>query len=322
MAFVAGFVIDCMIGDPQGWPHPIRLIGFLINKLTDYYLRRADLISGNCDITDTKRKFGVRLVVIVVSLSVVITGIILIFSYTVNSFFGFIIETVMTYQLLAAKSLYTESMKVYEALENSNLQNARKAVSMIVGRDTANLDKSAIARAAVETVAENTSDGVIAPMIYLAIGGPMLGIAYKAINTMDSMVGYKNDRFIDFGRAAARLDDIVNYIPARVSAFFAIVSSFILGREYDGAEALRIFNRDRHNHSSPNSAQTESVFAGALRLRLAGPSSYFGKTVPKPYIGDDIRPIRNRDIILANRLMYCTSVICELMCVIIMILLM
>ena len=164
---------------------------------------------------------------------------------------------------------------------------------------------------AVETIAENTSDGIIAPMFYLAIGGPILGICYKAINTMDSMIGYKNDKYLDFGRYAAKLDDVVNFLPARISAWAMIFSCYILGKEYDGKNAKRIFIRDRFNHASPNSAQTESVCAGALGLQLAGPTSYFGKMVQKEYIGDRNRAVEREDIRRANKLMITTAVICE-----------
>lgn len=192
---------------------------------------------------------------------------------------------------------------------------------MIVGRDTMELTQEGVAKAAVETVAENTSDGIIAPMIYTAIGGPVLGYVYKSINTMDSMVGYKNDRYMNFGRAAAKLDDIVNYIPARVSAVIMIEAAGILSvfsKKYDAKRAARIFKRDRYNHASPNSAQTEAVCAGALGLRLAGDASYFGKVVKKPYIGDEIRKIEKEDIVRANKLLYVSAFICELLCVIIL----
>ena len=193
-------------------------------------------------------------------------------------------------------------MKVWTALRSQDVEGARYAVSMIVGRDTSVLDEKGILKAAVETVAENASDGVIAPLFYLAIGGPLLGWLYKAVNTMDSMVGYKNDRYLHFGRAAAKLDDLVNLIPSRLAALLLIVSAYLL--RYDGKNAYRIWRRDRRNHKSPNSAQTESACAGALGLRLAGDAWYFGKLVPKPYIGDEIHPIEPQDIRRVNRLMY------------------
>ena len=220
----------------------------------------------------------------------------------------------MTYQILAAKCLKTESMKVYTCLKENDLVKARRAVSMIVGRDTAVLDAEGVAKAAIETVAENTSDGVIAPMLYTALGGPVLGFAYKAVNTMDSMVGYKNDKYMYFGRAAAKLDDVVNYIPSRISAGLMILSAFAGGGAYSGKRAWMIYRRDRRKHASPNSAQTESVCAGALGIRLAGNASYFGKIVEKPYIGDPVRKVSFEDIRRANDLMYRTAILCELLC--------
>ena len=209
-------------------------------------------------------------------------------------------ESLLSYQLLATKSLAAESRKVYDALKTGDLDKARYAVSMIVGRDTASLDEAGVARAAVETVAENASDGVIAPLIFLAIGG-----FYKAANTMDSMVGYKNDQYLYFGRAAAKFDDILNLIPARVAGVLMCLGGAAAG--YDGKNAWRIFIRDRKNHKSPNSAHTEAACAGALQLRLAGPNYYFGKLVDKPYIGDDQRPIEPLDILRSGRILYATA---------------
>ena len=202
-----------------------------------------------------------------------------------------------------------ESTKVYTALKKNDLLGARYAVSMIVGRDTNVLDEAGVARAAVETVAESTSDGVIAPMLYTALGGPVLGMIYKAVNTMDSMVGYKNDKYLYLGRAAAKLDDVLNFIPSRLCAWIMIFAAYLpsKGHEFDGKNAKKIFLRDRFNHASPNSAQTESVCAGALRVRLAGDAWYFGKLVKKKYIGDDLRPVEPEDIRRANRLLYRTS---------------
>ena len=215
MAFIMGFVLDLFLGDPAGFWHPVRFIGALISKLTDILLKEQDS-------PREKRKNGLKMVVIVIAIPVAITALIMLCAYTINTYLGIIIEAVITYQCLAAKSLYFESMKVYYAMRDEGLVYGRDAVAMIVGRDTNSLDEIGVTKAAVETVAENTSDGVIAPMIYLAIGGPVLGIAYKAINTMDSMVGYKNDKYLDFGRTAAKLDDVVNFIPSRISAIFMI----------------------------------------------------------------------------------------------------
>ena len=232
---------------------------------------------------------------------------ILFFAYRLNYFFGIAIESVICYFMLAAKSLKQAGMSVYKPLKNGDVDGARKSVSMIVGRDTESLDDIGITKAAVETVAENTSDGVIAPLIYMAIGGGVLGCVYKAINTMDSMVGYKNDRYINFGRFAAKLDDIANYIPSRISAYLMIFASKIMG--YNSRNAYRIFKRDSRNHASPNSAQTESVVAGALEIQLAGDAYYFGKLYKKPFIGDSIKPIKYDNIADSIKLMYMTSVI-------------
>ena len=308
-AFLAGFILDLLLGDPQGWPHPIRWIGTLIGFLSKQFLNISEAGTDSESLSKRKRRLGLLMVIIVITISAFICFSILYLAYTYNSFFGVIIETVITYQCIAAKSLYVESMKVYTTLSKEGLQAGRKAVSMIVGRDTKCLDEKGVIKAAVETVAENTSDGVIAPLIYLAIGGPVLGIAYKAINTMDSMVGYKNDKYMDFGRAAAKLDDIVNFIPARISAWLMIISCLFLGKEYSLQGAYKIFKRDRYNHASPNSAQTESVCAGALGLKLAGPASYFGKTVEKKYIGDSIREISLEDIKRANKLMFAAEIL-------------
>ncbi|MBE5911304.1 adenosylcobinamide-phosphate synthase CbiB [Pseudobutyrivibrio sp.] len=320
MAFVAGFVLDLFLGDPINWPHPIRWIGSLIGFTTRELLDRADRSLDTDSIHKRKRLYGLFLVIIVITISGGISFLLLFSAYTINTLLGVIIEAIMTYYCLASKSLYSESMKVFHALKNEGLDSGRRAVSMIVGRDTVNLDQNGVIKAAVETVAENTSDGVIAPMIYLAIGGPVLGFIYKAINTMDSMVGYKNDKYMDFGRIAAKLDDIANFIPARISALLMIISCLFLGSHYSFFSAIRIYARDRYNHSSPNSAHTESVCAGALGLRLAGPASYFGKTINKPFIGDNIRTIQLDDIKRANVLMFATAFLCQIICILILLL--
>ena len=218
-----------------------------------------------------------------------VPSVILYVSYGYAFWLGVLVESFMCYQILATKSLSTESDKVRRALEEEGLPSARKAVSMIVGRDTENLTEEGVIKAAVETVAENTSDGVIAPLFYLMIGGAVLGFGYKAVNTMDSMIGYKNDTYMYFGTAAARLDDVVNFIPARLSAWLMLLASMFTGMDWKNA--WRIYCRDRSNHKSPNAAQTESVMAGALRVCLAGDAWYFGKLHRKPTIGDPLREI-------------------------------
>ena len=317
-AFIAGFVLDLLIGDPHFIPHPVRLIGSLIS----FCDKRLNCDAGY-NISEKKLnlinyKRGMLLAFTVIFATFAISVIIIVAAYSINLYAGVIAEAVMTWQILATKCLRVESMRVYDALRTDGVDAGRRAVSMIVGRDTSVLDVAGVTRAAVETIAENTSDGVIAPMLYTAIGGPVLGFVYKAVNTMDSMLGYKNDKYMYFGRFAARLDDVVNFIPARISAYLMIAAAFIGGRQFDGKNAYRIFKRDRFNHASPNSAQTESVCAGALRVQLAGDAVYFGKLVKKKYIGDGLREIEYEDIKRANRLMYITAFLCELISVAVM----
>lgn len=312
IAFVCGFVLDLVFGDPHALPHPIRLIGTLIAGLEKKLLK--------LQMRDEKKEFykGILLVVLVLLSTGAVAALVLVGAYWLHPVAGIVIESVMTYQILATKCLKDESMKVYQSLNEQGLEDGRAAVSMIVGRDTNVLDETGVVKAAVETVAENTSDGVIAPMLYTALGGPVLGFVYKAVNTMDSMVGYKNDKYLYFGRAAAKLDDVVNFIPARISAYLMIAAAYIGGKAFDGKQAYRIYKRDRRNHASPNSAQTESVCAGALGIQLAGDASYFGKVVKKPYIGDAHRAVESEDIVRVNRLMYVTAVISEVLCLVIM----
>lgn len=317
-AFIAGFVLDLLIGDPHFIPHPVRLIGSLISFCDKRLNCDARYNSSEKKLNLIKYKRGMLLAFTVIFATFAISVIIIVAAYSINLYAGVIAEAVMTWQILATKCLRVESMRVYDALRTDGVDAGRRAVSMIVGRDTSVLDAAGVTRAAVETIAENTSDGVIAPMLYTAIGGPVLGFVYKAVNTMDSMLGYKNDKYMYFGRFAARLDDVVNFIPARISAYLMIAAAFIGGRQFDGKNAYRIFKRDRFNHASPNSAQTESVCAGALRVQLAGDAVYFGMLVKKKYIGDGLREIEYEDIKRANRLMYITAFLCELLSVAVM----
>lgn len=318
IAFIAGFVLDLLIGDPHFIPHPVRLIGSLISFLDKRLNSDVKYNSSEKKLNLIKYKRGMLLAFTVIFATFAMSVIIIVAVYSINLYAGVIAEAVMTWQILATKCLRVESMRVYDALRTDGVDAGRRAVSMIVGRDTSVLDAAGVTRAAVETIAENTSDGVIAPMLYTAIGGPVLGFVYKAVNTMDSMLGYKNDKYMYFGRFAARLDDVVNFIPARISAYLMIAAAFIGGRQFDGKNACRIFKRDRFNHASPNSAQTESVCAGALRVQLAGDAVYFGKLVKKKYIGDGLREIEYEDIKRANRLMYITAFLCELLSVAVM----
>ena len=317
-AFIAGFVLDLLIGDPHFIPHPVRLIGSLISFCDKRLNCDAGYNISEKKLNLIKYKRGMLLAFTVIFATFAMSVIIIVAAYSINLYAGVIVEAVMTWQILATKCLRVESMRVYDALRTDGVDAGRRAVSMIVGRDTSVLDAAGVTRAAVETIAENTSDGVIAPMLYTAIGGPVLGFVYKAVNTMDSMLGYKNDKYMYFGRFAARLDDVVNFIPARISAYLMIAAAFIGGRHFDGKNAYRIFKRDRFNHASPNSAQTESVCAGALRVQLAGDAVYFGKLVKKKYIGDGLREIEYEDIKRANRLMYITAFLCELLSVAVM----
>ncbi len=314
IAFALGFFLDQLIGDPMNFPHPIRLIGNLIGALDRRLLGNTDRKDRN---PGSEKRKGVLLCFLVVLTTGIVTAAVTAAAYSFNRYAGIAAEAVLTCFILAAKSLKDESMKVFFALESGSVEDARKAVSMIVGRDTDRLDEKGIVRAAVETVAENTSDGVIAPMIYTFIGGPVLGFIYKAINTMDSMVGYRNERYEYFGWAAAKLDDAANFLPARISALFMILAAYTGGSRFSGRGALRIFIRDRYNHKSPNSAQTESACAGALGLRLGGDSYYFGKLVSKPCIGDALRTEERSDIPCSCRLMYITAyLVFALLCLI------
>ena len=320
IAFAAGFVLDIIIGDPHRMPHPIRWIGNLIAVLDKRLLGELADNDPESELRDrvAERQVGVRLVIYVVLATAVTTFVVMTAAYKIGIVPGMIAEAVLTCYLLAMTSLRRESMKVYYELKKGSLAGARRAVSMIVGRDTEVLDEEGVTKAAVETVAENLSDGVIAPMLYAALGGPVLGLTYKAINTMDSMVGYRNDRYMWFGAPAAHLDDVVNFIPARISAFLLIAASAVSGREFSAARAYRIWKRDRFNHKSPNSAQTESAAAGALGLQLAGDAQYFGRIVHKPSMGDPIRPIEYEDIRRVNLLMVVSAVIGEAICLAIM----
>ena len=298
-ALVAGYVLDLCIGDPHGMWHPICFVGNLISffekRLRRGRSERADLAGG------------VLLVILVTGISTAIPFGILFLCYRLWFWLGFAVEVYMCYTVLATKSLKTESMKVAEALEQEGLEAGRYAVSMIVGRDTKELTETGVVKAAVETVAENTSDGILAPMFYMVIGGPVLGYFYKAVNTMDSMVGYKNEKYLHFGRFAAKMDDVWNYIPSRISALLMIASAWIFRMDYKRAWA--VWKRDRRKHASPNSAQTEAVCAGALQVQLAGDAYYFGKLYPKETIGDDVRPIEPEDILRAGNLMDGTALL-------------
>ena len=301
IALAAGFILDLIFGDPRWLYHPVCLIGKLISSF-EKGIRKVFPKTEKGELAG-----GLVEVILICVITLLVPAFVLYFLYIHLPALGVLLETFWCYQLLATRSLRDESMKVYDALKKGTIEDARHAVSMIVGRDTAELTEEGVTKAAVETVAENTSDGVIAPMIYMAIGGVPLMFLYKGINTMDSMLGYKNEKYLYFGRVAAKMDDVAGFIPARISALLMILASCLLGM--DGKNALWIWKRDRRKHASPNAAQTEAVCAGALQVQLAGDAWYFGKKHEKDTIGDPIRDIEPRDILRSEKLMIGTEVL-------------
>lgn len=298
-ALVTGFVLDQLFGDPRSIPHLVRWMGGLISVL-ERALRSLLPRNARGEVAG-----GVVLVLLTVLVCTGIPLAALAVCYALAPAAGFVLESLLCWQLLAATSLKRESATVQASLEEGNIAVARQQVSQIVGRDTAELDGEGITRATVETVAENTADGVVAPLFFIMLGGAPAGCLYKAVNTMDSMVGYKNERYLFFGRAAAKTDDVLNYLPARLSALLMVAAALLLKR--NAREALRIWRRDRRKHASPNSAQTEAACAGALGIQLAGPAVYGGKELQKPFIGDAVRPIVPTDIKAAGALMMVTA---------------
>lgn len=302
LAAVLSFLLDILLGDPAWMPHPVVLMGRCITRL-EAGLRRAFPASPRGELAA-----GAVLAAALPAGTLLVTGGVLYGLGLAHPVLRFGMEILWGWQALAMRGLRDESRSVYRALTEGTLEQARKAVSRIVGRDTQALTEEGVIKAAVETVAENFSDGVAAPMFYLLLGGAPLALCYKAVNTLDSMVGYKNDRYLYFGRASARLDDLANWIPARLAALL-LAAAAALGGE-DGRAALRVWRRDRRKHASPNSAQTEAAMAGALGVELAGPAFYFGRRCDKPAIGDPLRPIEPRDILRANRLLYRGGCLC------------
>ena len=300
-ALFIGFIIDLIVGDPHSIPHPVIFIGKLISAIEKAVRKifpktvRGENVAG-----------GVLWLLVVV-ISTAVPALLLWLCYGLNTWLGLALESIMCWQILATKSLKDESMKVYTALKTGNIEKSRYAVSMIVGRDTENLDDKAVARAAVETVAENTSDGIVALLIFLAIGGAPLGFFYKAVNTMDSMLGYVEMPYKNIGLVPAKMDDVMNFIPSRLSALIMLFAGWLL--KLNVKNGWKVFRRDRFNHASPNSAQTESVCAGLLGLRLAGDAWYHGELHKKKFIGDALREIEYEDIQRACRLLYVTAVL-------------
>ena len=300
LAVLTGFLLDSLLGDPAGWWHPVCLIGKLISACEKFL---------HCIFPESKAALtsaGVILWFLVCGISFIIPLWLLWMLAHIHPVLAWIANTIFCYQIFARKCLADAGEEVYIALGRS-LEDGRKAVSMYVGRDTQALDETGVIKATVETIAENTTDGVIAPMIYMLIGGAPLGFLYKAVNTLDSMVGYHNRQYEYFGKFSAKMDDLFNFIPARLAAICMIAGAGLL--HFDNQNALRIFRRDRKNHKSPNSAQTESVCAGALHIQLAGDASYFGQKMEKPFIGEPDRPIDRNDIARSERLMTAASLI-------------
>lgn len=309
ISIFTAFILDFFIGDPHWLYHPVCAIGWFISK-TEKMLRKY--FDKNAK---GEKIGGFFLFLIVCSVSFLIPCLIFFILIKINFWLYFAVNTFFCTQIFAAGCLKRETMKVYHSLKENDIEAARKKVSCLVGRDTQGLDEEGIIKAAVETIAENTTDGVIAPMIYMLIGGAALGFLYKAVNTLDSMVGYKNEKYINFGKFSAKADDFFNFIPARLTAFFMIIASAILG--FNFINAIKIFLRDRNKHTSPNSGQTESVAAGALEVELGGDAYYFSKLCKKARLGDKIREIDKQDIVSANKIMYLSSLLSLLFLIII-----
>ncbi|WZL71782.1 adenosylcobinamide-phosphate synthase CbiB [Clostridiaceae bacterium 35-E11] len=297
---IIAYMADRIFGDPYWLPHPIRFIGSAIKK-TESFLRKYATNAVQ------EKNMGMLLTFIIVGSTYLITFLLIQGGKWIHPYIGYGIAAFLTFQILAAKSLDMESRKVFYQLEKKNIVEARRYLSYIVGRDTNTLDEKEIIRGTVETVAESTSDGIIAPLFYICLGGAPLGMAYKAINTLDSMVGYKNEQYMHFGWASAKLDDLANYVPARLTALFMVIAAFV--KKYDWKNSIRIIQRDRRNHKSPNCGYPESAAAGALSIQIGGTNTYFGQKVYKPTIGEPLKPLEKEDIDRAIQLMYRTSMI-------------
>ena len=296
----AAFVLDFILGDPEWFHHPIRFIGRLIKAL-------EKAIRFACK-SNNQLIFGGALVVLIcITVVFFLTFIILQIAKAINPWVYIIVNVLLMYFAIAAKCLKNEGARIRKYLINGDMENARKYLGFIVGRDVDKLEMPEIVRGTVETIAENTSDGVIAPLFYMIIGGAPLAMAYKAINTMDSMIGYKNEKYLYFGKAAAILDDIVNFVPARITGYLMVVGAVAL--RLDWKSSFKILKRDNKKHSSPNSGYPEAAAAGALGVRLGGSNSYFGVQSQKPFIGERTREFEVEDISRVSRLMYATTIL-------------
>lgn len=299
LSIYTGYALDLIVGDPYSFPHPVRFIGKLIS-FVEKQIRKITSSDKGLKIA------GFFLWFVVVGVTLGSTSIVL-HLFEFNKIAYFAVNTILIYTTLATKCLKDESTKIYKVLKTGDLEKSRIQLSYIVGRDTTNLSEKEIVRATVETVAENTVDGIIAPLFYGFIGGAPLAMAYKAINTLDSTVGYKNDKYYYLGYASAKIDDIANYIPARLGVILISLGSLLAG--FNFKNALKIGIRDRKNHKSPNCAFSEGAIAGALEIQLGGTNIYFGKEVYKPTIGDKSREIEIEDIVRTNKIMYSSSII-------------
>lgn len=313
LALLIGTILDFIIGDPQNWYHPIRIVGNWIGFLDRHFLGDKVVVAP----IEKRKRLGIYLVILVIMPALIIMTVLTGICYFVSPVLGIAFEAVVSCYCLAGNSLYKESKAVVDAYLNQGIDDARYALSMIVGRDTKNLSLQEVLKATIETIAENSSDGVIAPLFYLAIGGPVFGVLYKTINTMDSMVGYHNERYEDFGCPAAKLDDVMNYIPSRLTGYLVILVSLLSFSDFNYKNSLCIFKRDRYNHKSPNSAQSEAAFAGALGVQLGGGASYFGKYMEKPTIGDELKSIEISDVKRAHHLLLNMVLICQFVIVVV-----
>lgn len=291
MTIVLAYILDLLIGDPFSF-HPVIWIGNLIKKLDQ--------------LKHTKLN-GFFLLMIVSGISTLVVLALHLISYKIHLVVGIVMEVWMIYTIFATKSLDVETRKVYKALKEGDIKSARKWIGYLVSRDTSEMTESDIVKACVETISENITDGIIAPLFYITIGGAPLGWYYKSVNTLDSMVGYKNEKYKDFGYFSAKWDDVLNYIPARMTGVLILIVGSIL--KYDTKNGIKVLKRDKRNHASPNSAYSEAAVAGLLNIQLGGKASYFGIVSMKPTMGDENKAIEVEDIQKTKRIMYLTSAV-------------